>query len=253
MPGQFSHQTFHLTYKMYRFLWNAVDWIYPPKCAGCNRLGYRWCADCQAQATRIGKPICVLCGEAQPTEGICGKCRASPPCYDALRAWGYFSGPLREAIHQFKYKRNLGLGEPFSILLEEVIKTENWKADLIFPVPLSTQRQNERGYNQSEVLARPLAMRLNIPCRNDTLIRNRDTRSQVGLNAKMRQENVRDAFSTHKDEVRGKNIIVIDDVATTGSTLNACSLALKLAGVNNVYCLTLARAGSPDDDLPQAT
>lgn len=246
-----KRQAISRIYLLYRFFWNAVDWIYPPECAGCKKHGFRWCPECQEL---VPKPdlMCPMCAEPNQTGILCIKCQAAPPAYNSLRSWGYYREPLRSAILQLKYKRNLGLGDPFSFHLEEVLKREKWEVDLICPVPLSTSRRQDRGYNQCEVIAQPLAWRLNIPYQTKALIRHRETRSQVGLSLKERKENVRDAFSVHKEVVRGKNIVVIDDVATTGSTLESCSQALRIAGANNIYCLTLARAGGPDDDLLQA-
>jgi ComF family protein len=117
-----------------------------------------------------------------------------------------------------------------------------WEVDLVVPVPLSQARFRERGYNQAALLALPLALSCRIRYNSKTLTRIRETASQVGLSAQRRQENVIDAFLAERISAQGKRILLVDDVATTGATLDACAKALMLAGAQNVLCLTLARA-----------
>jgi competence protein ComFC len=163
---------------------------------------------------------------------------------------GYFTGPLRDAIHSLKYQRNLGLGEFFSIPLLQIIQRERWQIDLITAVPLNEKRHKERGYNQAEVLARPLARKIGIPYSSLLIKRIKHTKSQVGLSLLDRQNNVADAFLTVTTLVASKNILIIDDVATTGSTLDACAKVLKDAGTKNVFALTLAKtAGMRDETI----
>jgi competence protein ComFC len=167
-----------------------------------------------------------------------------------LRSLGYFTGPLRDAIHSLKYQRNLGLGEYFSLPLMQIIQREKWQIDLITSVPLNERRQKERGYNQAEVLAKPLARRMEIPFSTNLIKRIKQTKSQVGLSLLERQNNVADAFLTVSNLVGFSNILIIDDVATTGSTLDACAKALKDAGTRNVFALTLAKtAGMRDETI----
>lgn len=233
-------------YLVYHIFWQALDWIFPPSCAGCGRMGVRWCEDCQAQITRLVEPVCPACGE--PAQGLCLKCLANPPTYSALRSFGYFQGPLREAVHRLKYKSDIGLGEPLSNHLIELYNEFKWEIDIIAPVPLSNRRQRERGYNQSGLLGRPLAYAINRSYQPGVLMRTRETRSQVGLSAAERRQNVGGAFTARANQVRGKSILLIDDVTTTGATMSACAQALCQAGASAVYGLTLARALSPSAD-----
>jgi competence protein ComFC len=161
---------------------------------------------------------------------------------------GYFSGPLRDAIHSLKYQRNLGLGNFFSIPLLEVIQREKWQIDLITAVPLNEKRLKERGYNQAEITARPLARKMGISYSSNIIDRIKDTHSQVGLSLLERQNNVADAFISQSTLVISKNVLIIDDVATTGSTLDACAKALKDAGARNVFALTLAKTVGMRDE-----
>lgn len=152
-------------------------------------------------------------------------------------------GPLRLAIHSLKYQRNVGLAEALSIHLIDLLDRLGWTVDLVVPVPLAAQRRMERGYNQANLLAFPLALARRLPYSNRALHRIRETRTQVGLTSEERQSNVKDAFIAESKIVKRKFVLVIDDVATTGATQEACARALLSAGASTVYGLTLARAG----------
>lgn len=229
-------------YFLYHLLWCAIDWVFPPTCGGCGKPGVRWCEECQNKVLRISSPICPRCGEAQPDDETCQNCRQHPPEYEALRSFGVFDGPLRDALHRMKYQRDIGLGEPLSKHLIGLYNDLKWEIDMIVPVPLGTERLKERGYNQSGLLARPLAFSARKAFLPGILNRTRDTRTQVGLSAKERRENVDGAFSSSDKSVQGKVVLIVDDVTTTGSTISACAKALRAAGASKVYGLTLARA-----------
>ncbi len=165
-----------------------------------------------------------------------------------MRTCAVFKSPVREALHRLKYKQDIGLGEALSRHLIELYDTLQWPINLIVPLPLSQTRLRERGYNQSSLLARPLALARAVPYKPQVVERVRNTRPQVGLSAVDRLENVKDAFLAHA-EVKDKTVLVIDDVTTTSATIQACSLALLTAGAKQVYAMTLARAVL-GDDLP---
>lgn len=236
-------------YTLYRLFWTAIDWLYPPICPGCQKSGERWCVNCQRSITRPGDQICPVCGDQSPEARKCPRCTACTPSYDALRSWGIYAGPLREAIHQLKYQKNIGLGECLAVHLMQAYREMGWQVDLLCPVPLSTSRLQERGYNQAAELARPLALALGIKYQPKSVTRIRETRPQVGLNAQERQQNIRHAFRADEKIVRGRSVLMIDDVATTGATLSACAEAMRSAGARQVYGLTLARAAFYTSDL----
>jgi competence protein ComFC len=240
-------------YFFYRFFWNALDWIFPPICGGCQLTGERWCEACQRKVTRITGNICPRCGDPRHDANICPDCAHHPPEYTQLRSFGLFQGTLREAMHRLKYQQDIGLGEALSKHLIELYNQEKWAVDCIVPVPLSSHRLKERGYNQASLLARPLALAVRKPYRPDILHRVRDTRSQVGLTAVERRANVEDAFSSEPRQVKGKTILIVDDVTTTGSTINACAQALCASGASAVFGLTLSRAvlQADADDRPK--
>jgi ComF family protein len=165
---------------------------------------------------------------------------------DGIRSVFRLEGGVREAIHQFKYKNRHAL----TLILARLM-ADYWHAhpllpvDFLMPVPLHPARQRERGYNQSELLARALSSMIGVPLVTTGLRRVRHTRPQMSLNAADRRPNVRGAFvyqSPGGSPIRGRRIVVIDDVCTTGSTLEACSVALKEAGASTVWGFTLARA-----------
>jgi ComF family protein len=152
-------------------------------------------------------------------------------------------GPLRKAIHSLKYQNNIGLAEALSVHLVELLDRLEWRIDLVIPVPLAAQRRLERGYNQASLLALPVALSRELRYSTRALRRTRETRSQVGLSGEERHINVKDAFNADSNAVKEKSVLVIDDVATTGATQEACARALLTAGASTVYGLTLARAG----------
>jgi len=230
-------------YRLYRSFWASLDLVFPPTCGGCAQPGGRWCANCQAETQLLKPPWCDRCGDNLPRPGVCKRCQSNPPHFNAIRSWAIFSGPVRQAIHKLKYKRDISLGIVLAEPLERLFNQSGWDCDLVIPVPLGLARLKERGYNQSDLLARPLALAVGIPYQSNGLIRVRETRSQVGLTITQRHENVSGAFQALSEIVSGRRVLVIDDVATSSATLEACAAALIKAGSSKVYALTLARAG----------
>jgi competence protein ComFC len=232
----------NLAYRAYQLLWEALDWLYPPKCGGCGTLGARWCIECTQKTIEIVPPICPICGNPNSKNEPCERCLFSPPLYTSLRSYTVFTGSIREAIHRLKYQHDIGLGEVLARLMITRIEKLNWSLDIITSVPLGLVRFRERGYNQATLLARPIALFLKIPFSSQALSRTRETRTQVGLSVIERMENMAGAFKAKNELVQGKNILVVDDVATSGATLNACAKALMDGGASNVYGFSLARA-----------
>ncbi|MFU8772335.1 MAG: double zinc ribbon domain-containing protein [Anaerolineales bacterium] len=238
-------------YQLLHWFWAAMDLLYPPYCGGCKIRGDRFCADCFNKVEIIQPPTCDYCGYPQNYPGSCWKCKNDPPVYNALRSWAAFSGPLRQVLHRLKYQHDRGLGELLSHHLIEFLQQLEWKIDLVVPVPLGLVRQNERGYNQADLLARPLAMGCGYVYRKNAVRRIRETRSQVGLTAKQRMLNVDGAFKADPLLVTNQCILIVDDVTTSGATIKACASALLEAGAREVYGLTLARALQAYHDYSQ--
>ncbi len=233
-----------VVYRLNRWLWTGIDWLYPPHCGGCQNQGARWCFECQSKTELVSTlQVCPRCGVPQSTESLCNNCTTIPPHYDILRGWAVYKGTVRQAIHRLKYKRNMGLGEVFGHLLMEYTLNLHWQVDTVIPVPLGVDRLAQRGYNQASLLARPVAAGLDLDYLPKALKRVRETRSQVDLTAGERKNNVFGAFRASHSEVAGRRILVIDDVATSGATIDACAAALLEGGAVKVFGLTLARAG----------
>jgi competence protein ComFC len=230
-------------YRVYRSLWCGLDWLYPPRCAGCGKAGARWCDDCQTSVKYLKGEICPICGNIGNGAGTCNQCKAFPLHFSQLRSWAVYEEPLRQALHRLKYKKDLALGEALSRPLIKLLPELGWQIDYLLPVPLGVARLAERGYNQSALLAKPLALALRIPYRPSGLRRARETRSQVELSAQGRRQNVQGAFQADRRVVAGKRVLVIDDIATSCATLDACAVALVEADAAQVFCLTVARAG----------
>lgn len=229
-------------FRLYSWLWSSLDWVYPPRCGGCGGRGARWCTSCQQVARRLTPPLCETCGIPISKGARCARCVASLPAYHRLRSWAAFAGPVRNALHRLKYHRDIGLGESLSRCLAELLASSGWQVDTVVPVPLSRQRQAERGYNQAAFLALPLALARGLRYSPGSLAKIRDTASQVKLSLEQRKVNTQGAFQADPRLVVGKRILLIDDVATSGATLDACAAALLEANALQVYCLTLARA-----------
>lgn len=227
---------------LYRWSWAVLDLLFPPNCGGCDKPGERWCLECRKNTRRIESPYCDLCGQTLGPGANCTHCVSSKPGLTAIRSWAIFEGPIRNAMHRVKYANDLALAGTIAQELSQFLMNLGWDLDIIVPVPLSKQRQKERGYNQAALLAKPLAWNIGKTYYPQALRRTRDTVSQVGLNLNQRKENVSGAFLAHPNRVTGKNILLVDDVATSGSTLNACADALWIVGAKRVYGLTLTRA-----------
>ncbi|MGZ9165981.1 MAG: ComF family protein [Anaerolineales bacterium] len=146
-----------------------------------------------------------------------------------------------------KYQRNIGLGEMLAMQMVDFFHSLQWQVEAILPVPLGKKRLKERGYNQVGLVARPLAYNVGIEYISWALQKTRETRSQVGLSAAQRHENVKHAYQADSLAVKGKSVLLMDDVATTGSTISACTASLLSAGAKEVYILTIARALSHHD------
>jgi ComF family protein len=230
-----------ISYILYRSLWSALDLLFPPVCGGCGKVGSRWCEECQKRVKILNGTVCDVCGLPQDANGVCAVCRADRPHFHALRAWAVFDDPVRKALHRLKYRRDVALGDALAAQMLQYVRELNWDIDTIVPIPLGRQRQKERGYNQVGMIAKPLALALDIEFAPNALARRKETRSQVGLSKQERRENVDGAFQASAG-VSGKTILVLDDVSTTGSTLSSSAEALLASGAKNVYALTVARA-----------
>lgn len=187
-------------------------------------------------------PFCERCNHLLPSaKSVCPDCRAHPRVITRIRAAALHEGTVREAIHALKYNRRRDTVAPLAQLLAGIFTQPDTAIDFITPVPLHAERERERGYNQAALLAEQTA-RLVHSTYLPILERTRATADQIGLNALERRANVQNAFQTTDPRCAGKNIALIDDVCTTGATLDACAAVLFANGARGVYGLTIARA-----------
>lgn len=223
------------------------------------------CEACLGSFVRVGEAVCPCCGRPQPASAarqsppaatgsenepsrLCRLCRVKTFAFQHARSWAVYDATLTAAVMLLKYEEVTRLGEWFAQRLTEVYgKTqasdaEGWRPDVIVPVPLHRERQRERGYNQVEMIARPLAKRLGLPMRAHLIARIKPRPARLVLSRSEHWESVRGAYSTPEGlRVDKARILLVDDVMTTGATLDACARALKKAGAAEIVALTVAR------------
>ena len=222
-----------------------LDLLFPPRCAGCRKSGHVLCADCLRAIPLLQPPFCQHCGSPSAAGDMCQSCRYHAPRLHGLRAVSLFEEPLRSYIHALKYNGNTRLAEPLGRLLAQTYTLTGFQVDAIIAVPLHSERQRQRGYNHAELLAEVCASLVGVPLDNDMVRRQRATPAQVGLSASQRLQNMAGAFhcapTYMAGALRGRRILIIDDVCTTGATIEACAAPLYAAGAAAVLGLVLAR------------
>jgi len=233
-----------------------LDIFFPPRCHFCKAFirdvgAIHLCASCLEACSLIRSPLCKICGMSFLTDGgddhLCGGCITEPPRFTAARAAALFEGPVRELIHRFKYNNRVQLCRPLGLLTGQHLRpfAEAASADLVIPVPLHLKRLRQRGFNQAVLLGEILARQWRLPLSRRNLKRIRWTEPQINLSATERVANVRGAFAVAEpDLLKGKRIILVDDVYTTGSTVAECARVMFKAGAEEVCVITIARAPS---------
>ncbi len=215
------------------------------------------CAGCAGEITAVNGPICLSCGimfkSSEGDDRFCGNCITAPKYFKTARAAAVYDQAMIHLIHCFKYNAKIQLANPFSGLLLSALK-RYWDADsfdVIMPVPLSGNRMRQRGFNQAYLLicnwkkiADQLVMDLpGAGISKDVLIRNRTSLPQTGLGRKARMQNIKNVFSVRQGaDIKEKRILLVDDVYTTGATVNECARVLMHSGARSVDVLTVARA-----------
>jgi ComF family protein len=232
----------------------VADGFYPRVCPveGCGEpsdiRGRHLCWSCRSKIELYGEGLCSACGRfAEGSVGhsfVCGVCRQTKPHFDRARAAGRFSGVLRELVHAFKYNDALWLKHDLVDLMQGCLAAHFQAAavDVVMPVPLHPVRQRERTYNQAAILAEELGRRIDRRCDKRTLTRIRATETQTQFDAAQRRMNILGAFRVAGPEwVRQRCVLLVDDVMTTGATLNECARVLKKAGARTVWAVTAGR------------
>ena len=220
----------------------ALDLLFPQICLACGSEGELICGNCQKSLPRIYPPICPRCGKPQASGILCPACISKKSHIDAIRSPFKFEGVIREAIHQYKYQNLRSLTGLFGKLLKDYWMQNPLPVELVIPVPLHPRRFKERGYNQAAILAAEFGNIFHFKVLPSGLTRIKYVISQTQTKSvEERRENLKQAFVCRDSALTGKEVMLIDDVSTSGATLNACAEALKTAGARTVWGLVLAQ------------
>mgnify|MGYP002647305655 CR=1 FL=1 len=231
-------------------IFNAVNnLLFPPHCIFCDcitdfRNEYHICDKCREAVTPLMGNRCKVC--LRETRGnfgtdLCAACRTKMPYFDRLRSCYEYNKYVRNCVLRLKFHQRYDHARTMGMLMTNLI--EEGSADYIIPVPVSKERLRERGYNQSVLFSKEISAGTKIPMRTDLLFKIKDTKPQSSLKFNERTENVKNSYKAASGELlKGKRIILTDDVATTRSTINECAKVLKKAGAKSVECVTFAVA-----------
>jgi ComF family protein len=238
-----------------------VSVLFPAGCRLCERVLVHSsmvpiCEECLGSFAALGGALCETCGqplaewslggareERAAEKLICPNCQTREYGFDRARSYALYKAGLMRAIVLLKFERVEPLGRWFAARLAEVARRDGLAADVVVPVPLHRQREPERGYNQADLIAKPLARRLDLPYRAVLLVRTKPRPDKHILSFEERWDSVRGAFATRPGiKVDNLRVLLVDDVMTTGATLDACARALRGAGAKSVIGLTVARA-----------
>ena len=218
----------------------TLDLVFPPRCAGCGAFGSFLCDGCLAAAPRAGPPRCPVCW--MPPEGrLCDRCRDVPPAFEAARCPFVYGGAARDAVLALKYEGVSALAGAMAGPMAACLEEWSTPVQALVPVPLVGGRKRRRGYNQSELLARELSRRVGLP-----VVRALDRRAAGPAQARAsdeaaRRANVAGAFAVRRAREVDGPLLLVDDVMTSGATLDACAGALDAAGLGPVFAITFAR------------
>jgi ComF family protein len=232
---------------------DVSDVIFPPRCLGCGEIFHPlnrkvFCPACEEEVKFITGSLCPVCGttfsDSPAGSHLCGDCLENEPYFSRARAVFSYETIILDVIHQFKYGSNISVGALLASLMADFSFPDVDFSDhsLIIPVPLHIKRLRQRGFNQSLLLARALAKKWQIPVNFSLLKRHKFTLTQTGLHKTDRKQNIKGVFEvSDKKNIADKNVILVDDVYTTGATINECAKTLTKAGAQKVTVLTLAR------------
>lgn len=222
--------------------------LFPPRCAACGRPGAAICQACLATATPLPHPQCRQCTRPLTYGDQCARCRLERRRVDHLYVPYAYTPPILQAVHRFKYANKRYLAADLAALAMSALPPD-LQVDLVVPVPLASSRERQRGYNQSRLLAAEVARNIGTPLDFNLLTRLRDTPPQTSLPRARRLANVRGSFRALR-KLSGTRILLVDDVTTTGATIEAATSALRRRGAVWVGALTLARTPEERSDVP---
>ncbi|MDG5469702.1 ComF family protein [Deltaproteobacteria bacterium IMCC39524] len=235
-----------------RALSAGIDLFLPPACLLCGQLlppGFdpqEFCAECQASMPPLGRSHCSCCSQPFPassSQHLCATCLQRPAAFSTVHAACSYQERVKDAIHQLKYRNQVNLAEPLGKLLGKSLEVAEvgFKPECIIPVPLHPGRLKKRGYNQALEISRPLARKMQVPIDTTLLQRTLKTPPQQGLTAAERRSNLRNAFIVTTTP-SARNILLVDDVMTTGETVRECSRVLMKNNIAEVQVAVIGRA-----------
>ena len=221
-----------------------IDMVFPKKCINCGEKGGYLCEDCLS-LIEINPDYYCLCSRPQKLS-MAGRCSSCKDRYldGIMSATSLEQRIVREMIHKLKYGYIKELSLPCALLILTHLQSvgKDISRHILVPVPLSGKKKRRRGFNQSEEIGKAIAEATSLPLLSDVLIKIKDSKAQVGLDREQRIENIRNCFAVgNKEKIERKKIILLDDVYTTGSTMNECARILKESGAEEVVGLTVAR------------
>lgn len=223
--------------------------LYPSRCAICDGIPAKFmeenkyiCSECTAKVIPAGQPACLKCGKPlEDAQGeLCHDCTVKKHTYDRGVAAFVYSDAMKKSMYAFKYNNRREYAKYYAKEIYELYGhvIESFGAQALIPVPLYKSKLRKRGYNQAKVLADSLAMYLDVPVDDGVLVRVKNTKPQKMLDDANRVKNLEKAFQIRKDSVKYNKVIIVDDIYTTGSTIDGCAQVLKEAGVEKVYFVT---------------
>jgi ComF family protein len=219
----------------------ALDLLFPSWCINCGKEGSYICSSCRRLLSRIVPPVCPQCGRPQSQGMLCSGCEDEQPEIDGIRAPFVFSGVIRQAIHKLKYQNIRSLAGLLAEFLHDFMQESPVPGEVLVPVPLHNKRLRERGYNQSGLLAKELSKLSGLPLEDNCLVRRHHAPPQArSANIDERRLNITGAFVCRDDRLQDKSVVLIDDVSTSGITLDACASVLKSSGAASVWGLVVA-------------
>ncbi len=224
------------------------------------------CASCIGDIKTVSPPYCEKCGlmfmSRKGENHVCENCMKAEHFFSAARSCGVYEGPLMEAVHKFKYLHKTRMAEPFSLIMFQMLTRVYDIAgiDIVAPVPLHIKKMRRRGFNQAYLLIQPWPLFAqiygidisHIQIAREILVKTRETPSQVGMTRAQRAKNIKGVFSAaNEDRIRGRSILLVDDVLTTGATMNECARTLINKGASRVLAMTLARTDAIRRNRPR--
>ena len=229
-----------------------MDVVFPRRCPVCDdAVAYGEglvCDECRSSLSLITEPYCIKCGRPvrDETRRMCPGCSKNSEEYEYIRGRAVYEYDevLKDSIYRFKYGGRREYAEYYAYSMAKHLGAQliKWKPDALIPIPVHKSRLRQRGYNQASVLAKELSKIISVPVREDILERSEKTRVQKELSARERQNNLKKALKIAHYDVKLKNIVLIDDIYTTGSTINAAASCLRKAGVAKIYYAVIGAA-----------